>query len=587
LSHLESYSIVGFPLDKKSVNEIVDSLKQDTASIGDPQIQRIFTGLFNLIEVLASENEKLTVENQQLKNEINELKGEQGKPDVKPNKRNKKDISSEQERKDDKSAAKGSGDNDEKANKKKKRNRKPKLPNIKIDRDEKCEIDKSTLPADAINNGFTDTVIQDIKIITDNVRYRRETYYSPSLKKTFIAPLPTGVAGKGEFGVGIRSLIPLFKSDCHLPESGILTFFRNFGIHTSAAYISNQWTGGYEQFNQEKIDIVTAGIASGSYQQIDDTGARVNGNNHYTHVLCNPYYSAFFTTKHKDRLTVLDIFRNFAPRAFICNDYTNELLAIFKLPKKHLKRIDKSFDKNVVIDETSFDEVLATLNLGPLQQRRVKEAFAIAAYRAQTAIPVIGTLISDDAPQFKLLTTTLGLCWVHDGRHYKKLNPILNDNKQILDKFLTQYWVFYHQLRAYKASPNATDKGSLEKRFDELFTTVTEYDLLNERIAKTLAKREQLLVCLEQPELPLHNNASELAARVQARARDVSLHTKSVAGTTIKDSMMTISQTAKKLGVNTYEYIRDRISGEFKLPSLAELILQKTSSDERLCTNTT
>jgi hypothetical protein len=71
---------------------------------------------------------------------------------------------------------------------------------------------------------------------------------------------------------------------------------------------------------------------------------------------------------------------------------------------------------------------------------------------------------------------------------------------------------------------------------------------LNERIAKTLVKRAELLVSLEQPQLPLHNNASELAARVKARARDVSLHTKSAAGTKIKDSLMTISQTAKKLG---------------------------------------
>jgi hypothetical protein len=44
---------------------------------------------------------------------------------------------------------------------------------------------------------------------------------------------------------------------------------------------------------------------------------------------------------------------------------------------------------------------------------------------------------------------------------------------------------------------------------------------------------------------------------------------------TRKDSLMTISQTAKKLGVNTYEYILDRVSCEFKLPSLAELIQKK------------
>jgi hypothetical protein len=81
---------------------------------------------------------------------------------------------------------------------------------------------------------------------------------------------------------------------------------------------------------------------------------------------------------------------------------------------------------------------------------------------------------------------------------------------------------------------------------------------------------------LKYPELPLHNNASELGARVQARARDISLHTMSEDGTKIKDTFMTISQTAKKLGVRTYEYIRDRVSGELKLPSLAQQIHEKS-----------
>ncbi|SMG66195.1 conserved hypothetical protein [methanotrophic bacterial endosymbiont of Bathymodiolus sp.] len=76
--------------------------------------------------------------------------------------------------------------------------------------------------------------------------------------------------------------------------------------------------------------------------------------------------------------------------------------------------------------------------------------------------------------------------------------------------------------------------------------------------------------------MPLHNNASELSARVQARARDVSLHTVSESGTKIKDTFMSINQTAKKLKVRTYDYIRDRVSGEFKLPSLAQLIAEKS-----------
>ena len=61
------------PLNRKTVNNVVDSLKVETTSITYPQVQKVFTRLFNLIEVLACENEKLTFEKQQLKNEINEL----------------------------------------------------------------------------------------------------------------------------------------------------------------------------------------------------------------------------------------------------------------------------------------------------------------------------------------------------------------------------------------------------------------------------------------------------------------------------------------------------------------------------------
>ena len=167
-------SSVVIHLHRNKINEVVDSLKVETASITDPHIKNIFTGLFSQVEVLASENEKLTIENQQLKNKINVLQGEQGKPNIKPKNNNKKDISSEQERKDDDDNQPGNGEPQNP--KKKKRNRQPKLPDIKIDRKQLCEIDKSILPSDAVNKGFAYTVIQDIKIITDNVEYCRERY---------------------------------------------------------------------------------------------------------------------------------------------------------------------------------------------------------------------------------------------------------------------------------------------------------------------------------------------------------------------------------------------------------------------------
>jgi hypothetical protein len=80
---------------------------------------------------------------------------------------------------------------------------------------------------------------------------------------------------------------------------------------------------------------------------------------------------------------------------------------------------------------------------------------------------------------------------------------------------------------------------------------------------------------LKHPELPLHSNDAELGARAQVRKRDVSLHTMTKDGTKANDSFLTIGQTAKKLGVRVYEYIFDRVSERFHMPSLAERIRAK------------
>ncbi|OPX38622.1 MAG: hypothetical protein B1H11_04315 [Desulfobacteraceae bacterium 4484_190.1] len=84
------------------------------------------------------------------------------------------------------------------------------------------------------------------------------------------------------------------------------------------------------------------------------------------------------------------------------------------------------------------------------------------------------------------------------------------------------------------------------------------------------------MLVLKHPSLPLHNNDSELSARVEKRRQDVSLQTKSDKGTKAEDSFLTITQTAKKQGVNAYKYIYDRISKTFSMPYLADLILQKS-----------
>jgi hypothetical protein len=105
---------------------------------------------------------------------------------------------------------------------------------------------------------------------------------------------------------------------------------------------------------------------------------------------------------------------------------------------------------------------------------------------------------------------------------------------------------------------------------------------LDDRITKTAAKKNSLLTVLSVPSVPLHNNGSELQARVIARRRDVSLHSRSVRGARAMDIFTTIVQTSKLHGVSAYAYFRDRLSQRFDLPSLATVIktaLQVTTTE--------
>lgn len=213
--------------------------------------------------------------------------------------------------------------------------------------------------------------------------------------------------------------------------------------------------------------------------------------------------------------------------------------------------------------------------LNKQQKARVLEAAALTAYHAQTTMPVLNVLMSDDAPQFRWLTEEHALCWIHDGRHYKKLTPHVDYHRQLLADFRGEYWLYYAKLEQYRSHPDGSEAIQLRQEFDTLFSTVTGYDELDSRIAKTKAKKEQLLMVLEHPQMPLHNNPAELGARQRVRKRDVSFGPRTKDGVQAWDTFMTLAETAKKLGVSFYAYIHDRISESYTLLDLAEMIRQQ------------
>jgi hypothetical protein len=529
----------------------------DLDQIADEGARRVIRGLLNLVEVVLAEHRALREENQRLRDEINRLKGERGTPVFKAKTPPAADHSSEPERR-----------------RPTPRQIPPKLQQVVIDRSETLTVDRALLPADAEFKGYEAVVVQDVLLRTDNVLFRKEKWYAPGQQRTYLAPLPPGYAG--QFGPGVVTLVLTLYFAGQMSEAKIVELLRSVGLKISDGHVSDLLIKDRDAFHAEQAAVVEAGLASSPWQHVDDTGTRVNGQNQFCHILCNPLYTAYATRPAKDRRTVLAVLRPGRPPAFLLNDEALGHLADLPVSAATRHRL-LQLPRDTVLDEAALDRLLAEHlpRVGVQQRKWIVDALAVAAYHAQADGPVVRLLVCDDAGQFTWLADELALCWVHEGRHYKKLAPFLPQHRAALEQFLADFWAYYAELLAFRQQPTAAERARLEAAFDTLVGRETGYWQLDERIVGTRAKKAQLLRVLVHPELPLHNNPAELGARQRVRKRDVSFGPRTAEGARAWDTFMTLAETAKKLGISFYHYIHDRISGANRLPSLADEITRQ------------
>ncbi len=499
---------------------------------------------------------------------MNKLKGEQGKPNIKP-KKHTKDISSEKERK------KASGEGGSKCKKKQKGS-------VKIDIEKRCYIeDKEQLPEDAHFLRFDELISQDIKLVRSNTKYLLEVYYSASTQKTYRANVPEDYTGY--FSTATKSFIQVLTHVCDVTNSKLLQLLNTCGISICSSSISNILLEDKDIFINEKQDILKAGLLN-SYCGADSTGSKERGKRLYTQIICNAYFTIFSSMPTKSRLDILSVLQG-EPKDGILYSYNTTartLLDHFQVSQSDQKKLAVLLSKNnKSITRNQLDQMMQThipeLKAKQNMYKRVCESLAIGHYQEQHKYPAVKILLTDDAPEYqKIAVLQQALCWIHDARYYKKLTPFINHHHQILDDFMNKYWAFYGKLLKYKTAPTQEKKQELDEEFEKLFTTKTDYFNLNQRIEKTYANKHKLLAVLENPELPLHNNASELGARRVVTKRDISLHTVSRSGTKVKDAVMSIIETAKKLNVNYIDYLNDLISRDYKMIRLSQLILDSS-----------
>lgn len=538
------------------------NIEIDPTKIEDEKTRQNVVVMANLLDKTLEDNDRLREENQRQRDEINRLKGEQGKPQIRPQSKKPTTISSEKER-----------------HKPKEPHEKPEESERRIDRTEIVTLDRQNLPDDLIFKGYDDVFVEDLVLRTDNVLFKKEKFYSPSQNKSYLASLPPGY--DGQFGPALKSLILNTYFAGNMSEPKILEMIRGAGINISSGQLSNMIIHHQELFLAESAAVVEAGLSSTPWQHLDTTVTRVDGQNHYCHILCNPFYTAYHTNDGKDRLHILSALSGGRALLYQLNEIALSLLKSWGVAKRWQEALSV-LTMDVDFHEEDLDAFLVghLVMAGDTVKRAIKSALAIGSYRQQQNYPAIRLLITDDAPELSALSEEQALCWVHAARHYKKeLNPRLTYLQKIKEQFMAKFWDYYEQLLAYRVTPSMALAEKLEKEFEKLFANQsgTGYLALDERIAKTYANKEKLLLVLKHPEINLHNNPAELGARQRVRKRDVSFGPRTKEGVCAWDCFMTLTATVRKLGINFQHYLYDRISQANQIPSLASLLREKAA----------
>ena len=510
--------------------------------------------LSNQLEDVFAEKQKLAEENEELKAELARLKGQSPKPKFTEKTEKNTDISSEKERK-----------------KSKKWSKKGKKKLIEVAKEIFCKVSEEILPPDAYYLRRESVISQNLRIVRENIAYQIDVYYSPSTRKLYRGNFPSDK--EDYFGSDLQALLIGLHYGAGVTRQKSLEFVRSFGIEISVGSLNNILLQNKSLLVAEQQMILKAGLQT-SHQQIDATGSKFKGKNYHTQILCNEFFSVYGTYPTKSRLDILRFLQGGEELNYLYNDQSKDLLSTLKVGNKYQKQMQSLLLKNETYSEQVLEECLVTLKQKPQIYKHIREALALAYYYEQNDFGPIEILISDNAPEYNLIAEEHALCWIHDVRNYKKLTAYLPENQQILEDFLTQYWSFYQLLLDFQENHAKEKISYIENEFDRIFTTETDYYALNERINKTFDKKEELLKVLKYPYIPLHNNLAELAARYKVRKRDISLHNTSQDGLLVLDAAMSIIDTARKLGINIYQYLTDRIKGSFEMTSLDQLIME-------------
>ncbi|NJN46283.1 MAG: transposase [Candidatus Competibacteraceae bacterium] len=186
---------------------------------------------------------------------------------------------------------------------------------------------------------------------------------------------------------------------------------------------------------------------------------------------------------------------------------------------------------------------LPTLGISNDRHVRIATEGALAGSLVLHGIAAASVIVSDDAGRFKVAGFLNAPCWVHAERTIHKLIPSRDDRRDFQAQVRGQIWTFYQGLKRYQQAPDEAAKVTLVQRFDEIFTQKTVWQTLNLALKRLHDNKTELLLVLERPDIPLHNNLGENDIRDYVKRRKISATTLSEAGRKARDIFLSLKKT--------------------------------------------
>src|SRR5204862_12032 len=216
---------------------------------------------------------------------------------------------------------------------------------------------------------------------------------------------------------------------------------------------------------------------------------------------------------------------------------------------------------------------LTGLAVTPDPVRTATEGAVWGSVKAHGLLPDT-VILSDDAGQFAL--DRHALCWVHAERLVHKLDTFTDRQHAAQQLVRALIWWLYADLKAYRRAPERRRRHELRARFDRIFRRRTGFATLDRLLARLHANKEELLLVLERPEVPLHTNGSERDLRPQVIKRKISGGTRSELGRACRDAFLGLLlaeiERRLKLAERLARCLADPRSPERVHHTLAEMI---------------